>query len=133
MPKLELGQVHAVNYRHIISQLIRKPGAFEDYKYRDCLFPRVIFRKAYDAYKKTYPSRGHKLYFKILHLASLHGENVVAQILEKEFILNKCPSVEGITKQLTIPRKAWPEVRVNIIQLKVYDTLVQKFRSGVIS
>ncbi len=133
MPKLALGQVHAVNYRHIISQLIRKPGAFEDYKYRDCLFPRVIFRKAYDAYKKAYPSRGHKLYLKILHLASLHGENVVAQILEKEFTLNQCPSVEEITKQLTIPQKAWPEVRVSIIQLKAYDTLVQKLRSGVSS
>ena len=55
MPKLVSGQSYAINYRHIITQLIRKPGAFEDYKYRDCLFPRVIFRKTYDAYKRLYP------------------------------------------------------------------------------
>jgi len=33
MPKLLAGQDHAINYRHIITQLTRKPGAFEDYKY----------------------------------------------------------------------------------------------------
>lgn len=133
MPKLVLGQVHAINYRHIIAQLIRKPGAFEDYKYRDCLFPRVIFRKAYDTYKQAYPSRGHKLYLKILHLAALHGESTVAQILEKEFTLDKCPSVEEIANQVIAPQEAWPEVQVSIIQLKAYDTLVQKLTSGVSS
>ncbi|MFK7973892.1 MAG: IS21 family transposase [Rickettsiaceae bacterium] len=133
MPKLASGQAHAINYRHIITQLIRKPGAFEDYKYRDCLFPRVIFRKTYDVYKKVYPSRGHKLYLKILQLAALHGENIVSQILEKEFALGKCPSLEKIANQLTVKQEACPEVKVSIIELKLYDTLVQRLFQGASS
>lgn len=66
MPKLLPGETYAINYRHIITQLIRKPGAFEDYQYRDCLFPRSVFRKAYDAYQKLFPYKGPKIYLKVL-------------------------------------------------------------------
>lgn len=133
MPKLVSGQSYAINYRHIITQLIRKPGAFEDYKYRDCLFPRVIFRKTYDAYKRLYPSKGHKLYLKILQLAALHGENIVSEILEKEFALGKYPSLEKITNQLTVKQEACPDVKVSIIELKLYDTLMQRLFQGASS
>ena len=30
---------HAINYRHIIDWLVRKPGAFANYVYREELFP----------------------------------------------------------------------------------------------
>ena len=39
---------HVMNYRHIIGSLVRKPGAFANYKYRSDLFPRFMFRVAYD-------------------------------------------------------------------------------------
>jgi hypothetical protein len=35
---------HRVDYRHIIHWLVRKPGAFENYRYRDELFPPSRFR-----------------------------------------------------------------------------------------
>lgn len=130
MPKLEKGESHAINYRHIITQLVRKPGAFEDYKYRDCLFPDVIFRKTYDAYKRLYPGKGHKLYLKILQLAALHGESVISQILEKEIALGKCPNLDKITNQLTAKQESCPDVKISIIELKQYDTLVQGFFQG---
>ncbi|CAN0358894.1 unnamed protein product [Scytosiphon promiscuus] len=133
MPKLVKGQNHAINYRHIIAQLIKKPGAFEDYKYRDCLFPRVIFRKTYDAYKKAFPSNGHKIYLKILQLAALHGESIVAQILEKKLELGTNPSLEEITEQLTVKPEIWPDVKVDTVQLESYDALVQKVSMGVSS
>lgn len=34
MPRLAGSGKHAVNYRHVIDSLVRKPGAFENYKYR---------------------------------------------------------------------------------------------------
>jgi hypothetical protein len=34
-PRLRGEGKHAINYRHIIDSLIRKPGAFENYRYRD--------------------------------------------------------------------------------------------------
>ena len=45
---------HAINYRHIIDSLMRKPGAFENYRYRDDLFPTSRFRIAYDDLKQRH-------------------------------------------------------------------------------
>ena len=37
-----------LDYRHVIGHLLRKPGAFERYRYREELFPTLVFRQAYD-------------------------------------------------------------------------------------
>jgi len=57
MPRLPNDRGVAINYRHIIGYLLRKPGAFAHYQYRECLFPRVAFRKAYDALMEHSPAR----------------------------------------------------------------------------
>ena len=44
MPRLPAGGVK-INYRHLISSLVRKPGAFSRYQYRKELFPSLIFRR----------------------------------------------------------------------------------------
>lgn len=38
-----------IDYRHIIWSLVQKPGAFARYRYREELFPSLMFRRAYDA------------------------------------------------------------------------------------
>ncbi len=48
MPRLHGRGLHAINYHHIIWSLVRKPGAFAAYRYRDDLYPTVAFRRAYD-------------------------------------------------------------------------------------
>src|SRR6202022_1265785 len=40
---------HRIDYHHVIWSLVRKPGAFAHYRYRDDLFPSLTFRRAYDA------------------------------------------------------------------------------------
>jgi len=35
-----------LDYRHEIDHLLRKPGAFERYRYREQLFPGLLFRQA---------------------------------------------------------------------------------------
>ena len=40
---------HRIDYRHIIHTLVRKPGAFRRYVFREALFPSLEFRRAYDA------------------------------------------------------------------------------------
>ena len=52
----------SINYRHIITSLLRKPGAFANYYYRDYLFPTTTFRNAYDILITTYPVNGTKQY-----------------------------------------------------------------------
>lgn len=42
-----------IDYRHVIWSLVRKPGAFARYVYRDEMFPQLVFRKAYDAIQEV--------------------------------------------------------------------------------
>jgi hypothetical protein len=44
LPRLRGRGNHRIDYRHIIDWLVRKPGAFADYCYRDDLFPSSRFR-----------------------------------------------------------------------------------------
>ena len=40
--------LEGINYRHLAHSLVRKPGAFRRYVYREALFPTLTFRRAYD-------------------------------------------------------------------------------------
>jgi len=48
LPRLRGRTNYRVDYRHIIDWLVRKPGAFASYRYREHLFPSSQFRKVYD-------------------------------------------------------------------------------------
>jgi hypothetical protein len=48
---------HQVNYRHIIDWLVRKPGAFENYRYKKDLFPVPIFAWLTMPYKAETPRK----------------------------------------------------------------------------
>ena len=52
-PRLRGQRKHLINYRHVIDWLVRKPGEFENYQYRDDLFPTSRFRMAYDALRNS--------------------------------------------------------------------------------
>jgi hypothetical protein len=59
LPRLRGRSKHRIDYRHIIDWLVRKPGAFENYRYRSDLFPTSWFRLAYDALREEHgPKRG---------------------------------------------------------------------------
>ena len=67
-----------INYRHIIKHLLRKPGAFKNYQYKECLFPRVEFRKAYDLLVTACSNSASKKYLEILNLAAINNESDVS-------------------------------------------------------
>ena len=48
LPRRHMSSGVVLDYRHVIDHLLRKPGAFERYRYREQLFPSPIFRRAYD-------------------------------------------------------------------------------------
>lgn len=77
MPRLRGEGKSDIQYRHIIDWLVRKPGAFENYRYREELFPTHRFRVAYDWLKGRSPSRAAKEYLEILHLAAKESETAV--------------------------------------------------------
>ena len=59
-----------VNYRHVIGSLVRKPGAFARYRFREQLFPTRHFRLTYDALRQWRGERADVEYVRILHLAA---------------------------------------------------------------
>jgi hypothetical protein len=62
---------HRVDYRHVIWSLVRKPGGFERYSYREEMFPSLVFRQAYDIIQTPHQGvKGDLEYLRILHLAA---------------------------------------------------------------
>ena len=70
-----------VDYRHIIGSLVRKPGAFARYRFREQMFPTMTFRLAYDALREWRGERADVEYVRILHLAATTMESTVDSAL----------------------------------------------------
>jgi transposase len=71
----------AIDYRHVIWSLVRKPGAFARYRYREALFPTLTFRRAYDELVERLDSSADLEYVRILHLAASTSETAVDEAL----------------------------------------------------
>jgi len=71
-----------LDYRHVIDHLLRKPGAFERYRYREQLFPAEIFRRAYDyLVQQRGPRRATVEYLQLLKFTSQVRQNDVELML----------------------------------------------------
>jgi len=81
MPRLRGDQDVRIDYRHVIRSLVRKPGAFARYRYREELFPTLVFRRGYDALRRWRGERADVEYVRILHLAASTMESEVETAL----------------------------------------------------
>ncbi|HEX6881713.1 MAG TPA: IS21 family transposase [Terriglobales bacterium] len=121
---------HRIDYRHIIDCLTRKPGAFDNYRYRDQLFPTSRFRMAWDLLCELTPQRANKRYLEILELAAKEGEARVDEALRR--LLEQGEMGEGkLTVQCVVALLAQaPElpvtgqVAVNEVALASFDELL---------
>jgi hypothetical protein len=92
MPRLSGRQQHRIAYQHVIWSLVRKPGAFAAYRYRDDLFPTLVFRRAYDLLTQRRSERADRAdreYVRVLHLAATTSE------AEVETALSLCSTRDG--------------------------------------
>lgn len=80
MPRLRGDKKERIDYRHVIWSLVRKPGAFARYRYREELFPALVFRRAYDALLAR-TERADVEYVRILHLAASTMQCTVERVL----------------------------------------------------
>jgi molybdenum-dependent DNA-binding transcriptional regulator ModE len=126
IPRIRGEGKHRIEYRHIIDWLVRKPGAFENYRYRDDLFPSSRFKMAYDYLKDHQPSRGTKEYLKILDLAAKESEAGVDDALrwlmdQDQPISSDAVEVILVTNQ-RIPQIT--DVEIDEVDLGIYDDLL---------
>jgi len=116
---------HRINYRHIIDWLVRKPGAFANYVYREELFPTSRFRMAYDALREAQPLRGHKEYLGILYLAARQSETAVDEAL-RTLLASDRPVTREAVEELVQRAEDVPavtEVTVEEVGLLDFDNL----------
>jgi len=117
---------HRIDYRHVIWSLVRKPGAFARYRYREDLFPTLAFRKAYDALHDAINReiKADLQYIRILHLAASTMQSEVETALVLLLDENKVPYAEEV-KALVAPRAPdIPDMKPLEVDLDSYDALL---------
>lgn len=126
LPRLRGRNQHRVNYRHVIDWLVRKPGAFGDYRYQAELFPSSLFRVAYDQLKSQCASSAAKQYLKILELAAKENESLVENAIGHLCDLAQAMSFEAVEALVLCGQKlaAPTAVRVDEVDLSAYDQLL---------
>lgn len=125
IPRLLGERQHRIDYRHISASLVRKPGAFAQYRYRDDLFPTLVFRQAYDALVATTPHRADRDYVRLLHLAAGTSEAAVESILAELLTRGQLPTFDVVRDRLRLPVAApVPELTAAVLDFGVYDELL---------
>ena len=127
IPRLRGEGRHRVQYRHIIDWLVRKPGAFENYRYREDLFPSSRFRIAYDQLKGHHSMRGAaKQYLLILQLAAKVSEDLVDQALRQLLDRGTNINIEQVRELVLDGQPSWVPgvVTVAAVQVREYDALL---------
>lgn len=128
VPRLRGEGKHRIEYRHIIEWLVRKPGAFENYRYRDDMFPSGRFRMLYDRLKSHHTvQKASKEYLAVLYLAATEGESLVDRALESLLMLGGPISASEV-EMIVSSWKAYPppkaQVHIEKVDLKSYDGLL---------
>jgi hypothetical protein len=116
-----------IDYRHIIWSLVRKPGAFARYRYREELFPTPVFRRAYDRLLATRAQRQADLeYLRILHLAASTMESPVEQALGALLEAGQVPTFDRVRPRLDEAPPEVPQVETPQVELSEYDVLLDQ-------
>jgi len=124
MPRIHGEKDHRIDYRHIIWSLVRKPGAFARYRFREELFPTLVFRRAYDSLRSSRGERADIEYVRILHLAASTMESTVEQAL-LDLLGAGAPFDYAAVRAIASPDKpAVPVLGIPEPDLGVYDQLL---------
>lgn len=128
LPRLRGENGHYINYRHVIDTLVRKPGAFENYRYKDDMFPTSQFRFTYDILRHQHGTKqANKEYLKILELAAKENETAVNETLR--FLINHADVIDFATVKQMVDCEQQPpavtDVFIGDIDINGYDCLLE--------
>ena len=123
VPRLQ-GQKPQIDYRHIITWLVRKPGAFRGYAYREELFPTVVFRQAYDRLCAVADASADLRYLQLLELAAAQGEAAVGEVIGGCLRSGQLPHPDIVRARISAAPDAPSVIAPFTPDLKGYDSLL---------
>jgi len=116
---------HVVDYRHVIHALRKKPMALNNLVYRDQLFPRPAYARAFEAlHQSVGDKRACKLTVELLALAHDRGcEAELAQLIDVELDAGRLPDLSILRERFAPNPASVPTIKVAFVPLSVYDEL----------
>ena len=118
-------RAHVVDYRHVIHSLRRKPMALMNLVYRDQLFPRPVFARAFDALLAALGERpACRVMVGILALAHERAcEAGLALALQTDLDRGVPPDLAALIERFRPKDAAVPHVVVTLPALALYDQI----------
>lgn len=117
---------HRIDYHHVIWSLVKKPGAFSRYRYREEMFPSLEFRYAYDTLNEVLGA-GYKAdseYLRILHRAASVSETDVETALVLLREAGEAPRADRVKELVQPTSPEVPEMTPYVPNLGEYDALL---------
>ena len=120
---------HVVDYRHVIHALRRKPMALLNLVYRDQLFPREAYRRAFEALLAGVgDKRACRTMVALLALAHDRAcEAELAEAITADLDAGRLPDLASLRERFQPPATAVPEIRIEMPSLDSYDELASCF------
>ncbi|MEA2014625.1 MAG: IS21 family transposase [Thermodesulfobacteriota bacterium] len=116
---------HCINYRHLIGWLVRKPGAFSNYRFREDLFPSDIFRWAWEQLSEAVSERtATREFLQILHHAAFTMQSDVENALRELKNSRQVPRLDKVLELCKPEEPQLPELRPLPVDLKNYNKLL---------
>jgi len=116
-----------IDFRHVIGHLLRKPGAFAGYRWREELFPAPVYRAAYDHLTRI-SVQADRRYLEILKVAADEGQTVVENALEHLLSAPRqeisAAAVRDLIDTWRDVQRQWRERPPLAVCLKDYDALL---------
>ena len=116
----------AIDYRHFIDSLKRKPQAFKGLAFRDALFPREAYRRTWEQLDLRLTQRqACQTIVALLEMAARDGvEALLAQRLDELLVIGELPDVKRLREEFAPRKTEVPHVTVVIPPASRYDALL---------
>jgi hypothetical protein len=126
MPRLRGARKARIDYRHVIGSLVRKPGAFANYRYREELFPSTVFRQAYDQLLEDESNHASRRYLEILEWTAVNSESAMESALKKLLDAGEQLDFDKLVQMAQQPSEKPPDLDIPIPDIGAYDALLQE-------
>lgn len=127
LPRLRGDRGALVDFRHVVEPLLRKPGAFLNYRHRQALYPGLVFRQACDRLMDDHGQRpGVIEYLQLLKLAAQESVERVQPLLEEHLRRPEKWRATDVRDRLLPPQRTVVELAQPEPALEAYDRLLEQ-------